>query len=216
MNLCSECEDKHKGHDIIQFDKLIPNINDIKNNELNDTKEKIYKLKSLINDFIRQLNHLNKNLDTYFEIYNNIISNYDINKRNYELIQNVYNIKNYNTNYMRLITEILNDNNLKNQFTSIINLHSKINFKKNEGDLIINKYSVDNEEDTINKYNPLDDKYEDFDISKTQELQSFTTQNKIELLYILKDRRILTIQEYYNEKGAVLKKLCVDKELCNS
>ena len=53
-------------------------------------------------------------------------------------------------------------------------------------------------------------------VQTCNELQSFTTQNKIELLYILKDRGILTIQEYYNEKGAVLKKLCVDKELCNS
>ena len=92
-------------------------------------KKKIYKLKSFINGMINQLNNLNKNLDTYFEIYNNIISNFDINKKNNEQIQNICNTKKFNTNFMRLITEIINDNNLKSQFTSIINLQSKIDFQ---------------------------------------------------------------------------------------
>ena len=207
-NLCSECENEHKEHEIINYNDLISNIEDSKNNELNDTREKIYRLKLFINGFIYQLNNLNKNLDTYFEIYNNIISNYDLNKRNYELMKNVISVKKYNTNFMIFITEILNDNNLKNQFNSIINLHSQINFKEQETQNN-NTNNEREEEYSISKYNPLDDKYENFDINKLQELQSFTTKNKIELLYVLKDRRILTIQVYYDERGKMLYKLCV-------
>ena len=121
---------------------------------------------------------------------------------------------------MRLITEIINDTNLKNKFTSIINLHSKINFTKQkfennneidnqkEKDSKFSKY-IDEEENNINKSNPFEDKYENFNINKIKELQSFTTQNKIELLFVLKDRRILTIQEYFNERGKKFQKLCV-------
>ena len=134
-NLCSKCENEHKEHHIIYFDELIQNINDDGNNGLNDTKEKIYKLKSFINGMINQLNNLNKNLDTYFEIYNNIISNFDINKKNNEQIHNICNTKKFNTNFMRLITEIINDNNLKSQFTSIINLQSKIDFQKKKPEI---------------------------------------------------------------------------------
>ena len=219
-NLCSKCEKEHKNHNITYFDNLIENISDEKNKELNDTKEKLYELKSFINEMISQLNNLNKNLDNYFEIYNNIISNYNSNKKNYEQIQNISNTKKFNTNFMRLITEIINDTNLKNKFTSIINLHSKINFTKQkfennneidnqkEKDSKFSKY-IDEEENNINKSNPFEDKYENFNINKIKELQSFTTQNKIELLFVLKDRRILTIQEYFNERGKKFQKLCV-------
>ena len=80
--------------------------------------------------------------------------------------------------------------------------------RQKRGNSISNKYDNE-EENSISNYNPLDDKYENFNINKIQELQSFTTQHKIELLLVLKDRRILTIQEYFNEQGKVLKKLCV-------
>ena len=68
-------------------------------------------------------------MDNYFEIYNNIISNFDIRKRNYSFIQNVNNMKKYNDNFIGNITEIIKDNNLKSQFTSIISLQTKIEFK---------------------------------------------------------------------------------------
>lgn len=219
-NLCSKCQIEHKDHNIIHFDNLMTNISDEKSNELYDTKEKIYKLKSFINEMINQLNNLNKNLDNYFEIYNNIISNYDSIIKNYEQIQNIYNIKKFNTDFMRLITEIINDTNIKNKFTSIINLHSKINFEKQkfenneiynkkEHDSKYSKYEYEKEETNKSICNPLDNKYDNFNINKIKELQSFTTQNKITLLFVLKDRRILTIQEYFNEKGKLFQKLCV-------
>ena len=80
-DLCISCKNEHENHKLITYDNIIPDQDIIKKDQLKDTKEKIYKLKTIINDKINHLNKLNKNLDIYFEIYNNIIKNYDEEKR---------------------------------------------------------------------------------------------------------------------------------------
>ena len=227
INICSLCKNQHEGHKLITFDSIVPDIDHIRNNELKDTKEKIYELKLIVNNMIYQLNNLNKNLDTYFEVYNNIISNFDINKKNYSLIQNVNNMKKFNDNFLGAITEIIKDNNLKNQFTNIISLQSNIDFKKMKKKSEIAK-KIENENrsdknviiedkikdtdifrDDAQNYNPLNDKYENFNINKIKEIKSYITKNEITNMLILKDRRILTLQQYYDENGDSFTKLCV-------
>ena len=212
-DICSLCEVEHKTHEIISYESKMPNIDNIRNSGLNDTKEKIYELKKVINGMIYQLNNLNKFLDTYFEIYNNIINNFNINKNNYFLIQNVNKINQYNDYFMGHITEIIKDNNLKSQFTNILKLYSKLDFKKFEKNIEIAKGHIGEIEGNIatneSLYHPSDDKYENFNINEIQELQSFTTNNKIHQILILNDRRILTHQDYFDERGNRLFKLCV-------
>ena len=163
---------------------------------------------------INQLNQLNNYLDTYFEIYNNIICNFDKNRINYSLLQNVDKIKKYNDNFIRNLTEIVKDNNIKSQFTSIINLHTKIDFKKLEDKLKIPQNiesEINNEynKDKIKRYNQLIDKYENFDIKEIKELKSFTTKYDVKNLLILDDLRILTHQEYQDSERNIISKLCV-------
>ena len=221
-DLCISCKFEHEKHNIITYDNIIPDIDKIRNNQLKDIKDKIYGLKTIINGMINQLNNLNKNLDIYFEIYDNIISNFDKEKRNYSLIENVNNMKNYATNFIGRITEIIKDNNLKSQFINIINMQIKMEFKKRENNDSIDKKKEkdesnknnekDNEkdrDDIIPEYNSSGDKYDNFHLNQIKELQSFTTQNRIERLLVLNDRRILTIQKYNNEEGKKLFKLCV-------
>jgi len=213
-DLCDLCKGEHENHDIIGYDNIILNIDNIRNNELKDTKEKIYHMKTVINRMINHLNKLNKNLDTYFEIYNNLISNFNKDKINYSLIQNIKNIKTYNNNFIGNITEIINDNNLKSQFVSIINMQLKMEFKKNsdnkEND---EKNKTENNCKDIYKneynYTPENDSYENFSLNQIKELQTFKTNNKIEKIIVLNDGRILTIQKYCNEEGKKLYKLCV-------
>ena len=101
------------------------------------------------------------------------------------------------------------------------NLQTKLEFKKVKKNIKIieeNQNNIQNEQtikqndnnnDIIQNYNPLNDKYENFNISKTKELQSFTTKNSIENLLVLNDRRILSLQSYSDENGDSLYKLCV-------
>ena len=222
-DLCSLCQNEHKKHKLITYDSIMPDIETIRNNELKDTKQVIYEIKTIINGMINQLNQLNKNLNIYFEIYNNIITNFDNSKRNYSLIQNINTMQNYNNNFIGQLTEIIKDNNLKSQFTNIISLQTKIEFKKrknkktegkenSEGKTNKNQNEnivINNKDDNIEKYNQLDDKYENFNINQMKELQTFTPKNEIENLLILKDGRILTLQYYFNENGDTFYKLCV-------
>ena len=230
-DLCPSCHEEHEKHNIISYDSIIPEFNNIGESESKDTKEKIFQLKTVVNGLIYQLNHLNKNLDTYFEIYDNIISSYNIKKKNYFLLQNVNNIKKYNRNFIGQITEIIKDNNLKTQFQSILDLQSKIDFKKfrsknqifktenkineivNISDNTNNNNSNNNNEHNENndniQYNPIDDNYENFNVSTIKELQSFSTKNEVENILILNDGRIVTNQCYYNEDSEQFYKLCV-------
>ena len=216
--LCPLCKDEHKEHKLIIYDIIMQDYNNLKNKELKDTREKIFQLKTIINGMIYQLNQLNKSLDAYFEIFYNIISNYDIKKRNYYIIQNINNTKKFNDNFLLNITEIIKNNNLKSQFTNIISLQSKIDFirlKKNkqieervgQNETIIDNNNSGNDNRGVD--NPLDDKYENFNINKMEELQSFDIKNEIIKLLILNDGRILTSQYYYDENGENFYKLCV-------
>ena len=64
--MCDLCKGEHENHDIIGYDNIILNIDNIRNNELKDTKEKIYHMKTVINRMINHLNKLNKNFGYLF------------------------------------------------------------------------------------------------------------------------------------------------------
>ena len=219
-DLCSSCQNEHEDHDINNFDNIMKNFTKMRDKELKDTKEKIYQIKTIINGMIYQLNHLNKNLDIYFEIYDNIVSNYDIKKRNNYVIENINNMKKYNDNFLGHITEILKDDNLKTQFVNIISLQTKIDFKKVKKNQIAEPEITNNEneilEDDDNEENnnieqniPLDDTYENFNINSMKELQTYSFKNEVEKMLILKDGRILTLQDFYDEEGNIIYKLGV-------
>ena len=79
---------------------------------------------------INQFNNLNRNLDTYFEIDNNIISNFDKKKRNYSTIQNVNIMKKHSDNFIVNLSEIIKNDNSLLQFGDIMNLQVKMDFDK--------------------------------------------------------------------------------------
>ena len=210
---CPKCKKEHENHNLIEYDSITPDFNLMKNQELRDAKEKIYQLKTIINGMIYQLNNFNKNLDTYFDIYDTV-SNFDINKRNYYLLENVNNMKKYNNNFMGNVTEITNDDNLKVQFTNIVGLQSKIDFKKLKKKFVIEQTEdkKENSNDVIDNQNIIiegNNNYEIFNINKMKELQSYTAKKIVDKILALNDGRILTIQSYRDEAGHSFYKLCV-------
>ena len=97
-NICFVCESKHKNHSIYELSSLIIEKEDLLKikGELRKTIDKFkYKIKIIKEIFDKMINIM----DIYYKINNNIIDNYDINKRNY------YNLKNLN---------YITDNNEKN------------------------------------------------------------------------------------------------------
>ena len=134
INLCEECENKHKKHRIIIYKDIKPSekrIKEVKDEEIkiNKYKEELKLLNKDLNDII---NDLINEIDIYIKIYNNIIknSNYLI---NYENIKTIVDFK-----AKELLTEINYYNtNEKNKLKNIINRYENNKFNKmNEIDII--------------------------------------------------------------------------------
>ena len=237
-DLCSLCKNEHSNHGIIKYDDEIQNFNAIKNEDLRDTIDTFDKIKKIIKNVIDQLNKLNTNLDEYYEIYNNLITNYNSDQINYFLVKNIKNMKAYNDNFLGNLSEILQDTNLKSQFKSIINLYTKFEFKKikhilednntievnsndneirqenNTNNVNINEDNEIIEMNEINENNPendeeIKDEYDNFSIEKMKEIYSFKPKNSVDVICLLNDKGILTSQSYENDEGFDENKLCV-------
>ena len=137
------------------------------------------------------------NLDNYVKLSNDIIKNYQIKKTNFPVLQNINDIikfidslnKDINDNKTKLqnniINSILNKNNNLNKknINNQMNENKIENNKQNKEEVNLNEENI---KDNLNnsemfKYNPDDDKYENFDISTLKEENAFET----EIIYII-------------------------------
>ena len=232
-DLCTLCENQHLGHNLIYYGTIIPNKEECKK-DLENLNVRLKDLKKNIKDIISKLNQLNESLDSYYEIYNNMVTNFDIRKRNYSSLQNINDTRLYNNTFMQKITEIINDNNIKTKFNDLLDLFNKMSFneekigeenkineneeteegnqnEKKEATPESNEDTLEDKNyyDNIQRYNPSDDKYENFQIDKLGEIKSFEVKYDIKKIKILHDRRLLTCQSYKNEKGDLFYKIIV-------
>ena len=81
-DICIICENEHKNHDMLDFSEIIINKNDLKK-IMEDLKNNIDKFKYKLNIMKEIINKMNILIDIYYKINNEIINNYNINKRNY-------------------------------------------------------------------------------------------------------------------------------------
>ena len=113
----------------------------------------IIELEKRINDLKNEIkgienNKFNKIIDYLEEFLNltkNIICNYDLKKKNYELLMNINNIYEYNEKIIKDINKIINELNIEKKLNYINEIYSKI-IINNE---ITLKYKID-KEDKIN------------------------------------------------------------------
>ena len=128
LNICMKCVKEHDNHDIIDFGLILINEEDIVKDK-NKLKECINKFNEEINHVIDKLNKLKKYMEIYYDIYNNITINYNIEKINYQILQNINEFKNYNNNIIKEINQkisINENNNINNEFMNIINIYNQI------------------------------------------------------------------------------------------
>ena len=131
-DLCFQCGKEHNNHSVISYSNIM-NEDKIKNN-LKEFKIKI----DIINDDIRKmieiLTTVRKNMELFYKINSDILNNYEVKKRNYEIFRNINfiekNIKNQE------IDEIINDDNLVRKFKKILNINNKIRNIQNEMTII--------------------------------------------------------------------------------
>ena len=128
MNLCSQCQSEHnKNHNYYSLDKLIAN----EENNINELRINIDKLKYEIKDIIDKFNKVIDNLEKYYNLNKDIITNYNnINNKNYQVLMNINNIKIYNEIVIKDINEIINENKIENKIKNIFNIYNKMTTTK--------------------------------------------------------------------------------------
>ena len=102
--------------------KIIQN----KDKNINELKNKIDKLK---NDNLCKSDKLSvvlDNFDTYYNIINKIINNYEIKYSNYYILKSINNIIDYNKIMIKDIDQILDERNLENKNNYILNIYDKL------------------------------------------------------------------------------------------
>jgi len=133
-DLCFSCINGHKNHKVISYEEKIIDIKGLRS-KMNELKEVINKFKMNLEEIIAKLKKLEDNLDTYYNINNDIISNYEKNK-NYKLLINLNNIKDSINQELEKLKDDYNYgfnlNCLLYLFTEIndTNLEIDINYKK--------------------------------------------------------------------------------------
>ena len=197
-DICTSCEDEHKGHKIVSYGKILPKKDELLQ-DLDDSKKVIIKFKEDINEIISKLNAIILYIDNYYNIYNELINNFNIREKNYIILQNVNDMKLFNENFIKSIDKIINDKSIKSKFNNIIEIPNKIDLKEKEEDNNIIEYnpSIENDFNRISGQN--------FCLGKLKELKSIKTEYKISKVIVLNDGRIL-IQ---NEIDKNITKLCV-------
>ena len=90
------------------------------------------------------MNNIINNLDIYYDIYKDIINNYNERNRNYQSLMNIDEFIKYKNKIINDIKNIIEDNNINNKFNKLMNIYDKMN--KN---YIIAEYEI--KENDVNK-----------------------------------------------------------------
>ena len=189
-NLCIQCEAKHTNHKIIYFKNILPNQEE-NLKEINEFRKKIDKLNAIIKNIIKKLNEVTENLEIYFKINFDMINNYEIEDKNYQILQNINEIK--NNIKLNDLNEIINEDNISIQFQNILNIYYKMkdNSKFNIEEIMNNKnYEI--KKDNIIKYkiNKNETKIRIFG-------EDFVKYNKHKCNFICEDKKY-ELDEFYN------------------
>ena len=124
-NICLSCHNMHKNHEKIQYEDIIPDMNEVGNN-MKRLKNSLHIFKNDTKNIINQLKKVIENLYIYYNFSNNLIQNYKSKNRNYEILQNINEINKNNNIIINDINNINNDNIILNKLKEILNIYEKM------------------------------------------------------------------------------------------
>ena len=152
-HLCLSCETDHNKHKLfdlgekaIEKNELLDNMKDLKN-AIDNYKYKVNVIKEIFDRIINLI-------DTYYEINNNIINNYDKDKLNYYIIKNTITLKENNEKLIKDINEVVHNDKI----TDIFEFATR-NFYNDRGDKYIGEMNNDKKNGKGVLYFEEDDEY---------------------------------------------------------
>ena len=123
INLCILCEEKHKAHKIIIYRDIFPDINKIKE-EMAKYKGIIDNFKNDVNIIFNHLNQIINNIENIYNINYNLINNFELGKKNFEILKNINDIK--SNMEINNLEKIINLNYINNKIKEFVNIYSKM------------------------------------------------------------------------------------------
>ena len=111
INICIACENKHDGHDIFDFKNILIDEDDLLNVE-KELKNSIDNFKMEINIIKEIFDKMINILDSYYKLNDDIINNYNINKRNYFKLQNLNYLKKNSEKLIQNLNNMINNDNI--------------------------------------------------------------------------------------------------------
>ena len=123
------CNNNHSNHKIESFENLISEP-DKKRNELDKLKNEIDIFNKYVKKIIFGLNQLIENMENYYNIFNDIFNNYNVNNKNYYVLKNINQI-NLNNNIYNEILQINQNKNYSEKINNIFNIYYKMKGKNN-------------------------------------------------------------------------------------
>ena len=123
-DICLSCENKHNNHETIFYKNIIRDLDEVRT-DINEYKKEIDKFNNNIDEIINKLKKVKENMKIYYNIYHNMINNYEVKNRSYNILNNLNEI---NNNIIKDIKKINNINNMNDKINNIINIYNKMNF----------------------------------------------------------------------------------------
>ena len=131
-NICIKCEDAHNKHQIDLFKKIVPKDDYIlqikKMNE--ELISKVKKFNNELNELINLLNNISTNIQNdlkiFLQIANKVINDYNLDKKNHQVIQNMKVIHNTlnESPILKNIDTFLADNNSANRIKCMLDMYN--------------------------------------------------------------------------------------------
>ena len=145
INLCMNCFPTHKqSHEMIEYKNIIPNEEKIKG-EMKELRENIDLFKKDIADIIGKLEKVKETIEIFYQINNDILQNYNVKNKNYQILQNVNDIS--NNIKMANIQKIINNKDIFYKFKEILKIYDKMFSKDENHDLITDLNIIEEDEE---------------------------------------------------------------------
>ena len=201
-NICDKCEEIHNNHQIDLYKNILLKDNIIQNikNMNEELISKVQRFNHELNELINLLNNISTNIQNdlkiFLQISNKVINDYNLERKNYQIIQNMKVINNTinDSPILKDIDSFLADSNSNIRIKCLLDMYNTMylessNIINNEfGMNKINSNENDKKEDKISQENKdtsstsIKNEYKSYMILKYLQNKKKVKDNKIKLL----------------------------------
>ena len=155
IDLCKICEKEHENHYMTSFEGIIPKKEKILKQQTL-FNEKIGKFINVINDFIKQLNFVLNNIESYSKICNDYLYKLDIEFKNHKISHNIKEFFDYNEIIIKDLEKIISEKSFDDINKICLKMMNKNVKNMNGYKPIINN---NKEQKRNNRYNETNDNF---------------------------------------------------------